>query len=109
MLKKKKKLSANKIPKLEGFMGELNKMYKEEIYKSSKYPQNRRGWNTPKFIPQGHYYHVTQTKQRHYNKRKLQASILQATDTHTHTHYIYIYTPWNITVIKKTEILPFAT
>ena len=95
-------------------MGELNKIYKEELYNSSKYPQNRRGWNTPKFIPQGHSYHVTQTKQRHYKKRKLQASILQATDTHTHTHtlYIYIYEiyiPWNITVIKKTEILPFAT
>ena len=34
-----------------------------------------RGGNTPKFIFQGHHYPDTKTRQKHYRRRKVQASI----------------------------------
>ena len=45
-------------------------------YPSQTIPKNSRGWNTPKFILQGHQYPETKTRQRHYKERKLHANIL---------------------------------
>ena len=41
----------------------------------SKYFKNSGGKNTPKFILQVHHYPETRTRQRHYDRRRLQANI----------------------------------
>ena len=70
------KLPKHKSPGPEVFIGELYQAYKENIIPLLlKLLQKNWKGNTPKFILWGHYYRDTKTKQRHYQKRKLEANI----------------------------------